>query len=65
MPSVFWAGEVMFGAWTVVNFCGVLFCSSERGKHLREIEGDTDKKAIEMRVANYKEEIKSSKQRSL
>lgn len=55
----------MLGLWTLFNFIGVIFCSSERGKHLREIEGATDKKAIEMRVLEHKNEINASKARSL
>lgn len=65
MLTAFWGVEVFLGLWTVFNFVGILFCSSERGKHLREIEGVTDKEVVEGRVARHKQDIQESKQRSL
>lgn len=51
--KVFWSVELGSSVWTILNFIGVLIFQSERGKHLREIEGLSDIKAIEMRVSQH------------
>ena len=64
LKTDFWTGEAVLGLWTLMNCVGVLICSSDRGKHLREIEGDFDKQAIEMRVQAHKDLLKASKERA-
>ena len=61
--KVFWSVELGSSVWTILNFIGVLIFQSERGKHLREIEGLSDIKAIEMRVQHHKQTIQQSRQR--
>ena len=63
--KVFWSVELGSSIWTILNFIGVLIFQSERGKHLREIEGLSDIKAIEMRVLQHKQIIQKSRQKQI